>query len=193
MNGDKQLSFLADGEQTTGMRFHSQEPQLGLSRKRLEAWKQRIAQYQEKVRTGSTDQGSLFELPSSHADPEKIDPFALKRYSFRFFESPLGCESTEPIIYFVFDDAVGLLLYIGQAVDAYQRWSGDHDCRSYLDQYLSVNYQHQVKTAICFSFWWDTPAAFTPRLQLERALILKWRSPFNKENRKWWASPFTRL
>lgn len=193
MIDDEQLSFLFLESKTNDLRFRSQEPQFEISRERLKKWKRAIAQYQYQIRIAPTTQGNLFELTGSHADPETIDPLSLQRHNLRFFESPQSRQLDHPVIYFVFDDAAGLLLYIGQAVNAHQRWSGEHDCRTYLDHYFSANYRHKIKTAICFSFWWDTPAQFKPRLQLEAKLIQKWRSPFNKENRKYWATPFTSL
>ncbi|HEY9834046.1 MAG TPA: hypothetical protein V6D26_26070 [Stenomitos sp.] len=36
--------------------------------------------------------------------------------------------------------------------------------------------------AVNIAFWWDTPSDHTARLDLELSLILRWRSPFNKEN-----------
>ncbi|WP_196602024.1 hypothetical protein [Gloeocapsopsis dulcis] len=47
-----------------------------------------------------------------------------------------------------------------------------------------------MKTAVSIAFWWDAPVKTKPRQQLERALIQKWRSPFNKENWTLWSTPF---
>jgi len=188
---DSQLSFLPQPNQYSSWRFRSQEPQLELGIDRLQQWKQQIADYQKQVKIAPATQGNLFAIPNSHADPELIDPFSLTRSSFQFYTWPNSRQADEPVIYFVFDDQVPLLLYIGQAVKAHQRWAGVHDCKEYVDNYICANYQHQQKTAVCTAFWWNTPSAFKPRLQLEAKLIAKWRSPFNKENRKSWATPFT--
>lgn len=193
MPDNPQLSFLSQPNQYSRLRFRSQEPQLELSVERLEQWKQQIADYQQQVRMAPATQGNLFAIPASHAEPEGIDPFVLRRSSFRFHTSPDSLQANEPVIYFVFDDAVPILLYIGQAVKAHQRWAGVHDCKAYVDNYICGSYRHRSKTAVCTAFWWDIPRASTPRLQLEAKLIAKWRSPFNKENRKYWATPFTRL
>jgi len=133
----------------------------------LEQWKQAVCNYQQQVRTRPATQGNLFEIPTSPADPEAFDPFTLSRSSFRFYTWPDSRNANDPVIYFVFDDAVPLLLYIEQAVKALQRWAGAHDGKEYVDNYTCANYQHQTKTAICTAFWWDTPQAFKPRLQLE--------------------------
>ncbi|WP_334952755.1 hypothetical protein [Nostoc sp.] len=47
-----------------------------------------------------------------------------------------------------------------------------------------------MKTAVNIAFWWDTPTDRRARQELELNLILKWRSPFNKENWERWGQPF---
>lgn len=61
-------------------------------------------------------QGNLFGISTSRADPEGIGPFALQRSSFRFHTWPDSRNTSKPVILFVFDAEVPLLLYIGQVV-----------------------------------------------------------------------------
>jgi len=191
VSDNEQLSFLPQSTETNRLRYRGLEQQHELSASALQQWKAAILDFQRRVRATPTTQGTLFDLPPAHADPEGIDPFTLKRSNLRFAEWPESHNANDPVIYFVFDDAVPLLLYVGQAVKATQRWEGPHDCKEYVAQYLSANYRHSQQSAVCISFWWDTPAQFKPRLQLEAQLISKWRSPFNKENRRYWGTPFT--
>ncbi|MHC5748952.1 MAG: hypothetical protein ACYTXT_45400 [Nostoc sp.] len=44
--------------------------------------------------------------------------------------------------------------------------------------------------AVNAAFWWDAPVDRRTRQELELNLILKWRSPFNKENWERWGQPF---
>ncbi len=134
MNPDEsQLSFLPQSNQYSTWRKRRLEPQLELSIERLQHWKQQIADYQKQVKMAPVTQGNLFAVPNTHVDPELIDPFSLTRSSFQFYTWPNSRHADEPVIYFVFDDQVPLLLYIGQAVKAHQRWAGLHDCKEYAD------------------------------------------------------------
>ncbi|WP_413167703.1 hypothetical protein ACL6C3_13530 [Capilliphycus salinus ALCB114379] len=94
-------------------------------------------------------------------------------------------------LYFVIDSALPLLLYVGETKQTpKERWSGVHDCRGYIENYLALNYQCQIKTCVGIGFWWDTPIDRKARQQLEQALIQRWKSPFNKECWKFWGKPF---
>lgn len=51
---------------------------------------------------------------------------------------------------------------------------------------IAMGYSPAVNAA----FWWDAPIDRRTRQELELNLILKWRSPFNKENWERWGQPF---
>jgi hypothetical protein len=94
----------------------------------------------------------------------------------------------------VFDYGTGgspLLLYTGETGKSNQRWKGEHGCKHYLLNYQQAHYHYSLPTEIGIAFWQDAPAQTKARQQLERDLILKWRSPFNKENWAFWGTPFT--
>jgi hypothetical protein len=80
-------------------------------------------------------------------------------------------------LYFVIDSAMPLLLYVGET------------CRSN-KRYHDLHHRYGLERAVNIAFWWDTPSDHTARLDLELSLILRWRSPFNKENWERWGQPF---
>jgi hypothetical protein len=167
------------------------KPELAMEQENLEDWKQAIASYQQEIRIHQpTEQGMLFSMERTTANPEAIDPFYLKLHNFFFFERPASHLPAQPCIYFVIDIAVPLILYIGETNKANQRWKGVHDCKRYVLNYRHLHHRYGLKTAINTAFYWETPAATRPRQKLESALIYKWRSPFNKENWEFWGTPF---
>ena len=96
----------------------------------------------------------------------------------------------EACLYFVVDSAAQLILYVGETLRSNKRWKQKHDCKDYIDSYQSLHYKHGLQTAVNIGFWWDTPQRREARQELELSLILKWRSPFNKENWQWYGKPF---
>ena len=93
-------------------------------------------------------------------------------------------------LYFVIDSAMPLLLYVGETCRSNKRWKGEHDCKCYIDRYHDLHHRYGLERAVNIAFWWDTPSDHTARLDLELSLILRWRSPFNKENWERWGQPF---
>jgi len=160
-----------------------------LSPTALTDWKQRIWQYQQQVRLQiPMQQASLFE-PEATIDPEVIDPLTLPRQNTEFWRwkaEDIGVSA----LYFVIDYDLPVLLYVGETVKSNQRWKGEHDCKRYLLNYRQAHYQHGLASTLGISFWAEAPTQTRPRQRLERALIQKWRSPFNKENWQFWATPF---
>lgn len=153
-------------------------------------WKQQIFYYQQTVREQKPQQQvTLFDTHAMHVDPDSIDPFSLSLRSLSFWRLPADSPG-EACFYFIIDNALPLLLYVGETCRSNQRWKGIHDCKRYLENYQSLHYQHQMKTAVCIAFWWDAPMQTRPRQQLESALIAKWRSPFNKQNWTVYGVPF---
>ncbi len=175
--------------------FRVQTPQqqyaLEMDAQALHQWKAAIASYQGQVRTSQpSQQGTLFQVPQATVDPEQIDPYALPLHNFLCFQWPSDRNPNEPCIYFVLDLCGPLVLYIGETCKANQRWSGQHDCKRYVQNYQNLHYQYGLKTAINTAFWWETPTAPRPRQRLEASLIARWKSPFNKENWQHWHTPF---
>ncbi|MEM9217726.1 MAG: GIY-YIG nuclease family protein [Cyanobacteria bacterium P01_F01_bin.150] len=201
----KQQSLFSVAEQRTfkpvGPRL---EPSLDIDKDFLQKWKTKIQTYQERVlNEQSIQQTNLFggldidkasikqsALSSSVVEADKINPFSLDLHNFFFFQWPADRHPDSACLYFVIDTKVPLLLYVGETCHANQRWKGVHDCKQYVLNYQSLHFKHQIPTAINTGFWWDAPSETRLRQQLESELIYRWRSPFNKENWKFWGTPF---
>ena len=96
--------------------------------------------------------------------------------------------------YFVIDNIFPLLLYIGETKRTPKaRWAGVHDCKQYIMRYVELHRRYGLKVAISTAFEWDALGDRKTRQQLEKELILKWRSPFNKECWKCWGQPFGKI
>jgi hypothetical protein len=160
----------------------------------LQVWKQAIAKYQSSITTMIPNlQTTLFNLPSSHCDPHAINPFTLPIQPAEFYRLPRA-DAGDACIYFVIDlitfSQSPVLLYIGETCSSHKRWKGIHDCKRYLLNYRELHHTHRLATQVVMTFWWDAPSSTRPRQQLERSLIERWRSPFNKENWNFWGTPF---
>ena len=160
----------------------------------LQVWKQAIAKYQSSITTMIPDvQTTLFSLSSSHCDPHRINPFTLPIQPAEFYRLP-SADAGDACVYFVIDlvssSQSPVLLYIGETCRSHRRWKGIHDCKRYLLSYRDLHNTHNLSTQVVMTFWWDAPSSTRPRQQLERNLIEKWRSPFNKENWRFWGTPF---
>jgi len=173
----------------------------GMGAASLQVWKEAIANYQHSALSASpTTQTSLFELPAHHCDPDAINPFALSFHPAEFYRLP-AMDSGDACIYFVIDRLASItkttrspiLLYIGETCRSSKRWQGVHDCKRYVTNYRELHHTHSIPTQIVMSFWWDAPSKSSQRQKLERSLITKWRSPFNKENWQTWGTPFFAL
>ncbi len=170
--------------------------QLVMDKDALLEWKARIAAYQQQSRAQlSPQQAELFDLSGlgiapRHVDPEGIDPFSLILKPMSFWRRPTF-DKGQACLYFVIDTAHSpLLLYTGESCHSDHRWKGTHDAKRYIDKYIALHRQYGFSPAVSISFWYDAPVERRVRQQLELALILKWRSPFNKECWKWWGQPF---
>jgi hypothetical protein len=156
----------------------------------LSKWKKQIAIHQQQVRTNEPiEEVSLFNLPKSHVDPNIIDPFTLQLSALSFYRLPVDSPG-QACLYFVIDSRADLLLYIGETCKSNKRWKGVHDCKRYIENYLDLHHRYKSETAVNIGFWWDAPVPTRPRQRLELELIKKWKSPFNKENWKYWGQPF---
>ena len=154
-------------------------------------WKDQVFSHQQQAKNSKrAQQQTLFDLARAATNPDEIDPFSLRLHSLSFWRLP--SDGGDACIYFVIDNAVPLLLYVGETRRSDKRWKGQHDCKAYLENYIGLHRQYGLDVAACISFWWDVPQARTPRQQLERSLIEKWMPPFNRECWKRWGQPFGR-
>ena len=160
-----------------------------LSAAELTAWKQRVQQFQQTVKSGAGEtQGTLFETAIA-APADDLDPFTLPQRNAEFWREQFT-DTGNAALYFVVDHKADLLLYVGETVKANQRWKGTHDCKRYILNYVSAHRATQLPVQVNIGFWPYAPAGRKARQALESELIRKWRSPFNKENWQRWATPF---
>ncbi len=188
----KQGSLFSEGIQRSS-RVYDSGTSYEMGSQSLQVWKQAIAKYQDAIiKTIPAVQTSLFDLPSSHCDPHTINPFTLPIHPAEFYRLP--SYSDDACIYFVIDLTTEaqspVLLYVGETCRSHKRWKGVHDCKRYLLNYRELHTTHNLPTQVVMTFWWDAPSTTKPRQKLERILIEKWRSPFNKENWNFWGTPF---
>ncbi|MEG4007761.1 hypothetical protein QUA41_17895 [Microcoleus sp. Pol11C1] len=154
----------------------------------LHSWKQRILKHQQSAASEQPKQGTLFELAPNPCDPNNIDPFALELHSLSFCEKPDWGDSH--CLYFVIDNQLPLLLYVGETERTpKQRWMS-HDCHRYIENYIELHRRYSLDVAVAIAFWYGAPSNRKQRLQLELELIYKWKSPFNKECWQQWGQPF---
>ena len=173
--------------------YRVEQPKKVMSKEALLKWKSRIFNYQQHtLQTEPPIQTSLFDAPKSHYDSDSINPFELKLHSSLFYRMREHGEKV--CIYFIIDNALPLLLYVGETMQtAKQRWIGTHDCRDYISNYIELHRQYDLDVRVCSAFWYDTPENRTARLKLERELILRWQSPFNKQNWHRYGKPFDKI
>ena len=190
MGIQKQTSLLSDQAQraVNQSRFQNLQSFPHLGRHELIAWKQRVATFQVSVKTTpAVEQGCLFDAPSEPG--AAIDPFTLPQQNTEFWRWQFSDVGTAAL-YFVIDYQSELLLYVGETVKSNQRWKGEHDCKRYLMNYRQAHYHHGLDSQLGIAFWRHAPEKRRPRQAIESALIHQWRSPFNKENWKFWGTPF---
>ncbi len=169
----------------------AQSEALQISQEALQDWKQRIFDYQQQVRIAEPmQQGTLFEMSVSQQSTDMLNPFTLPQQNTQFWRWKAS-DTGVAALYFVIDYELPILLYVGETVKSNQRWKGEHDCKRYLLNYRQAHYQHQLPSALGIAFWSEAPTETRPRQRLESELIYQWRSPFNKENWKFWGTPFT--
>ncbi|MEM9164856.1 MAG: GIY-YIG nuclease family protein [Cyanobacteria bacterium P01_F01_bin.4] len=188
----EQVSLLSESDlQAAGKsRYQNFQAALPMGVVELQAWKSRVSSFQKAIKVSpSMAQGSLFEAAAPSVDPDAIDPFQLPQQNTEFWRwkfSDVGVAA----LYFVIDYEADLLLYVGETVKSNQRWKGVHDCKRYLMNYRQTHYQLNLDSQLGIAFWPHAPEARRPRQRLESGLIRKWRAPFNKENWRFWGTPF---
>jgi hypothetical protein len=154
----------------------------------LTAWKAKIRRFQETVTDTLPNQGNLFGSETVSA-VRAIAPFDLPQRNAEFWRETFT-DAGNAALYFVVDHEVPILLYVGETVQANQRWKGTHDCKRYILNYVAAHRTHDLPLQVNIGFWPHAPVGRKARQSLERELILQWRSPFNKENWQMWATPF---
>ncbi|QFS52357.1 GIY-YIG nuclease family protein [Nostoc sphaeroides] len=171
---DNKLNLFFDLPLTPARRAEA----LVMSANALLKWKSQILDYQQRVRESQpAKQVTLFDIAPNHCNLDAIDPFTLPLQSMAFYRMPTDAGSAA--IYFVIDNAMPLLLYVGETRRSGKRWKGEHGCKQYLDSYHSLHHHYGLQREVSIAFWWDTPTDRRSRQELELNLILKWRSPFN--------------
>ncbi|MEY2985345.1 MAG: hypothetical protein RLZZ568_1962 [Cyanobacteriota bacterium] len=173
------------------------EPKLDLDRQGLQTWQRNIHSYQQSQRRiDSPQQIALFELPAtSWHHPDEIDPFTLQQQSTLFWRQERKLEAIEAsnqgCLYFILDRRWPLLLYIGETkLSVDHRWQGSHDCKDYILNYIERHRQYGLAVEVVAAFWPHLPPEKKTLQLWEKHLILKWRSPFNKQCWRWWGQPF---
>ena len=169
---------------------------LALGASELQAWKQRLIRFQANLQSRpAAQQGNLFTSAMPSIEPvDAIAPFTLRRQNTEFWRWQFD-DVGVPAMYFVIDYAANdkgekLLLYIGETVKSNQRWKGVHDCKRYLTNYQQAHHAANLRSEVGIAFWPEASADRQARQKLESQLIYKWRSPFNKENWRYWNTPF---
>ncbi|MFB6274644.1 MAG: hypothetical protein ABEI32_00655 [Halothece sp.] len=174
-------------------RWERRQDDYKMSHDQLIQWKQRIFNHQKDIPYQiPTQQNSLFETERiSTAD--KINPFVLELHNWRFYRMP-WINTKSCCLYFIVDLAWSLVLYIGETKrSAHERWGRNgynHDCDSYIKSYIQLHRDYKLDVRVAASFYYDVPLETRERKKIESELIHKWRSPFNRENWKWWGQPF---
>ncbi|MEB3314358.1 MAG: GIY-YIG nuclease family protein [Cyanobacteriota bacterium] len=192
MTQDYQPSLLSDADRRAAdlSSVYNHRAQTALSLAELEGWKRRVADYQQRLRSGlGESQGRLFDEVDRLSLVDSIDPFTLPPRNAEFWREHSPGAGV-PALYFVVDHAVPLLLYVGETVKSNQRWRGVHDCKGYILSYVEAHRQHQLAVTVNIGFWPHADQDRRSRQALESALIRHWRSPFNKENWNLWHTPF---
>lgn len=182
----KQLSLF---EPVKNYQFNNSNSNL-ISKQVLSKWKQKIKYYQQQIKGYKLEQNFLFDNHVSGYKPDEIDPFELKTYCDQFYDLP-EFNSSQTCLYFILDLNFPLLLYVGETkLSPQQRWQ-NHDCKMYIQKYIELHRRYHLPVTIRSAFWWGMPSQRKLRQNLEQQLILRWRSPFNKECWQWWGQPFS--
>ena len=174
--------------------YENFQPQLSIGPTELQVWKQRIIRFQTKLQASQpAQQGSLFDGDSaSLCLTDSIAPFSLRRQNTEFWRWQFD-DVGVAAMYFVIDyglENTPLLLYIGETVKSNQRWKGVHDCKRYLTNYRQSHFENGLDSELGIAFWPHAPVERQLRQTLESDLIYRWRSPFNKQNWRFWNTPF---
>ena len=98
----------------------SKQPTLKMSKDALEQWKGKIFQHQQQILTQESSkpqQLTLFDLDShsTRFNANNINPFSLTLHNSEFYEHKPKQHDDSNCIYFIIDNNLPLLLYIGES------------------------------------------------------------------------------
>jgi hypothetical protein len=166
------------------------KPDFVMSKDFLESWKNNIYSYQQSRRHNLSQQINFIADNNILSDDvDLFDPFIIKTHPDQFFDLP-QYNLSESCLYFILDTCTDILLYVGETkLSPHQRWV-NHDCKSYIQNYIELHRKYNLNLMIRSAFWWGIPKERKLRQTIEKNLILKWRSPFNKESWQYWGQPF---
>lgn len=155
----------------------------------LETWKNNLYNYQQSQRNNLSQQANFFADNKSLFDVDLFDPFCLETHPDQFYDLP-KYNLSETCLYFILDTHFNILLYVGETkLSPHQRWI-NHDCKSYIQSYIELHRKYKLNLIIRSAFCWGIPSERKLRQTIEKKLIVKWRSPFNKESWQYWGQPF---
>ena len=158
----------------------------------LQQWKSQIFNFQQKTRTASSiEQTTLFDLPSSHYDSDKIDPLMLELKSISLYQNPINYPK-KSCLYFVVDSVANIILYVGVILCSSKVGKQEYGFKEYIQSYQSFHQDYGLQTAIKIGYVLDIPQRKEVIQELKLYFIYKWRSPFNNENCTVWGQPFGR-
>ncbi|BAQ65188.1 hypothetical protein [Geminocystis sp. NIES-3709] len=164
-------------------------PDFVMSKDFLEMWKNNLYKYQQSQLDSVSQQINLISDNGILSDIDLFNPFSLETHPDRFYDLP-QYNLSETCLYFILDTHANLLLYIGETkLSPHQRWI-NHDCKSYIQSYIELHRKYKLNLTIRSAFWWGISTNKKLRQTIEKKLILKWRSPFNKECWQYWGQPF---
>lgn len=187
-SNSSQLS-LFDNQSSYQVKTTKLQPEFTMSLAYLNKWKSNIYKYQQKSANIEVKQVNLLEQNSDNLALELINPFTLKTHTDQFYNLPQYGNS-ENCLYFILDTHLPILLYIGETkLSPQQRWI-NHDCKSYINSYITLHRKYNLTVTIRSAFYWGVSPDRVTRQKLEKELILRWRAPFNKESWQWWGQPF---
>tara|TARA_Y100001968_G_C19446810_1_gene765839 strand:+ start:987 stop:1574 length:588 start_codon:yes stop_codon:yes gene_type:complete len=169
---------------------------ISLSPEQIQKWQLKVHSHQEKFFKGDNSihqQTNLFsEMTNNLID--KFKPLKLTPLPLSFWRLQKSYHEG-PAIYVVMDlfdnGKKNIILYLGETIAADQRWKGEHDCKSYIANYLACLNKADIASQLSIRFWTDVPTQTRARRKLEQELIQRWLPPFNKETRVRWQTPFT--
>ena len=209
MSEDRQAFLLSDSamQAASYSTYKNFQPPTTVGLGELKAWKNRVIDFQTQL-SAIEQQGCLFgESNASNSNGDSsyskttlsnlvstINPFELRKQNTEFWRWQFD-DVGVAAMYFVIDYAstahsCPVVLYIGETIKSNQRWKGEHDCKRYLLNYRQAHYDNGLGSELGIAFWPKAPGDRKARQQLELALIRHWRSPFNKENWRFWNTPF---
>lgn len=187
-NNQKQLS-LFESKGVYEVKKPSLKSDLMMSKHFLENWKNNICNYQQQQSNNILKQINFIPDNNIVTEADLLNPFSLETHPDSFYNLP-QYNLSESCLYFILDTQANLLLYVGETkLSPHQRWI-NHDCKSYIKNYIELHRKYKLNVMIRSAFYWGISSDRKLRQSMEKHLIVKWRSPFNKESWQYWGQPF---